>query len=108
MSRKAYPSDVTDAQWEILEPTIPPIPEDAPQALSDRREIVNAVLYVLRSGCPWHMLPHDFPAWRTIYWYFRRWERAGVWEHVLRTRRRMWQKQGQDAEQRAAAIDNLH
>jgi len=51
MSRKAYPSDVTDAQWELLEPLIPAMPEGAAHVLYERREIVNAILYVLRSGC---------------------------------------------------------
>ncbi len=107
MGRRAYPSDVTDAQWEVLEPLIPAIPADAPHVQYERREIVNAVLYVLRSGCPWRMLPHDFPAWGTVYWYFRRWEREGVWDQVLQTlRKRVRQKQGRKEEPSAAVIDS--
>ncbi len=107
MSRKAYPSDMTDAQWELLEPLIPPMPEGAPHVLYERREIVNAILYVLRSGCPWRLLPHDFPAWGTVHWYFRRWEREGVWDQILHTlRKRVRQKQGRDAEPSAAVIDS--
>src|SRR6266700_7342058 len=52
--------------------------------LYERREIVNAILYVLRSGCPWRLLPHDLPTWGTAYWYFRRWRDGGVWDQVLK------------------------
>lgn len=62
VSSQAYPSDLTDAQRAILEPLIPPPAPDAPHLTYERREIVNAILYVLRSGCPWRMLPHDLPA----------------------------------------------
>jgi transposase len=55
-TRKAYASDLTDAQWELLEPLIPPAAQDAPTLAYERREIVNAILYVLRSGCPWRLL----------------------------------------------------
>ncbi len=75
--------------------------------LYERREIVNAILYVLRSGCPWRLLPHDFPAWGTVHWYFRRWEREGVWDQILHPlRTRVRQKQGRDAEPSAAVIDS--
>src|SRR5713101_3966628 len=67
--RKAYPSDLTDAQWEVLEPLIPAVAEDATNVAYSRREIVNVILYVLRSGCPWRLVPHDLPAWGTVYWY---------------------------------------
>ena len=62
--RKAYPSDLTDAEWEILEPLIPAISEEAAHGNYTRREIVNAILYVLRSGCPWRLLPNDLPSFR--------------------------------------------
>jgi transposase len=68
---RAYPSDLTDAQWELLEPLIPPLSPDAVYWLHERREIVNGILYVLRSGCPWRSLPRDLPAWGTVYYYFR-------------------------------------
>ena len=51
-------------------------------------EILNAILYVLRSGCPWRLLPHDLPRWFTAYWYFRQWKRAGIWEQVNAALRR--------------------
>jgi len=106
-TRKAYPSDVTDAEWKILEPLIPTISAEAVIVVHERREIVNGILYVLRSGCPWRLLPNDLPAWGTVYSYFRRWRNEGIWDQVLATlRQRMRQKQGRDAEPSAAVIDS--
>jgi transposase len=83
MGRPAYPSDLTDKQWEMLKALIPEPSLEGRQSFVERREIVNAILYVLRSGCPWRLLPHEFPAWQTVYWYFRRGQREGVWERML-------------------------
>ena len=106
-SRKAYPSDLTEKQWELLEPLIPAIGEGAANVVYTRREIVNGILYVLRSGCPWRLVPHDLPAWGTLYWYFRLWRNDGVWEKVLHAlRRQLRHKQGRDAEPSAAVIDS--
>src|SRR5260370_27415363 len=87
MGRPAYSSDLTDKQWELLRPLIPLPSLEGRPATVERREIVNAILYVLRSGCPWRLLPHEFPAWGTVYYYFRRWQREGVWEEILTTLR---------------------
>lgn len=107
LGRQAYPSDLTDEQWELLEPLVPEIAPDAAYYIHTRREILNAILYVLRSGCPWRMLPHEFPAWETVYCYFRRWEREGVWEQILQTlRMHVRKKQGRDPEPSAAIIDS--
>ena len=106
-SRKAYASDVTDAEWELLEPLIPAISPEAVIVVHERREIVNGILYVLRSGCPWRLLPNDLPAWGTVYHYFRKWRIEGIWDHVLETlRQRMRQQQGRDKEPSAAVIDS--
>jgi putative transposase len=105
--RKAYPSDLTDAEWEILEPLIPAISEEAVNVKYTRREIVNGILYVLRSGCPWRLMPHDLPAWGTVYDYFRMWQKQGIWDQVMETlRKRMRYKQGRDEEPSAAVIDS--
>jgi putative transposase len=107
MFRQAYPSDLTDAQWELLNPLLPLPTEEAPNGKYERREIVNAILYVLRSGCPWRLLPHDFPAWGTVYWYFRRGPREGVWDRILQTLRRQVRKfAGRHPEPSAAVIDS--
>jgi len=106
-NRKAYASDLTDAQWDLLDHLIPAPPEDAPHLIYERRDIVNAILYVLRSGCPWRLLPHDLPAWGTVYWYFRKWRREGVWDLVLYAlRRQVRQQQGRHAQPSAAVIDS--
>jgi len=106
-NRKAYPSDLTDGQWEILEPLVPAIAEDAANVMYERREIVNGILYVLRSGCPWRLVPHDLPAWGTLYWYFRIWRNEGVWDQILQSlRKQVRQKQGRDPEPSAAVIDS--
>ena len=105
--RKAYASDLTDGQWELLEPLIPAVAEDATNVAYERREIVNGILYVLRSGCPWRLVPHDLPAWGTLYWYFRTWRNEGVWDQVLHAlRKQVRQKQGREPEPSAAVIDS--
>jgi putative transposase len=105
--RKAYPSDLTDAEWEILEPLIPEVSEDATVPTISRREIVNGILYVLRSGCPWRLMPHDLPAWGTVYYYFRTWRIAGIWDKAMQAlRKQMRHKQGRDEEPSAAVIDS--
>ena len=107
MGRPAYFSDLTDKQWELLRPLIPlPSLEGRPPSV-ERREIVNAILYVLRSGCPWRLLPHEFPSWGTVYYYFRRWNREGVWEQILTTlRMQVRVKQGREAQPSAGVIDS--
>src|SRR6185312_5043378 len=105
--RKAYHSDLTDKEWEVLEPLIPAVSPNATTETISRREIVNGILYVLRSGCPWRMLPNDLPAWGTVYYYFRTWRNSGIWEQVLQSlRKRMRRKQGRDEEPSAAVIDS--
>ena len=81
-SRLRYPTDLSDAQWSVLGPLIPaPKPGGRP-AKYPRREIVNALLYVLRTGCAWRLLPHDFPAWRSVYDCFSKWRRDGTLEAI--------------------------
>jgi len=105
--RKAYPSDLTDAQWALLEPLIPARAEDATHVAYERREIVNAILYVLRSGCPFWLMPHDLPAWGRVYWYVRMWRNEGVWDAVLHSlRKQVRRKLGREAEPSAAVIDS--
>ena len=105
--RRMYPSDVTDQEWAILEPLIPAAkPGGRPQEI-ERREIVNGILYVLRSGCPWRMLPHDLPNWSTVHLYFRQWKRAGIWEQVnAALRRELRVSLGREPEPSAAIVDS--
>ena len=78
MSRKSYPSDLTDEQWEILGPLLPPAKPGGRPRTVDLREVVNGILYLLRSGCPWRMVPHDLPPWQTLYKYIRSWTMDGT------------------------------
>ncbi len=105
--RRVYASDVTDKEWAILEPLIPAVkPGGRPEEI-ERREIVNGILYVLRSGCPWRLLPHDLPNWSTVYLYFREWKRAGIWEQVnAALRRQLRVAVGREAEPSAAILDS--
>jgi transposase len=81
-TRKSYPSDVTDGEWEFLLPYLTLMREDAPQRAHALRDILDAVRYVVRTGCQWRFLPHDFPPWSAVYQQARRWLHAGVFEHI--------------------------
>jgi len=63
--RRRYPTDLSDAEWELVEPLVPPVKPGGRPALHQRREIVNALAYWLRAGCAWRLLPHDLPPWQT-------------------------------------------
>ena len=80
--RKAYPSDLTDDQWALIEPHIPVFDLGRPRDV-DMREVLNAILYLNRSGCQWDMMPHDLPARSTVYDYFARWRDDGTWQHMM-------------------------
>jgi putative transposase len=107
MDRQSYSTDVTDTEWRALAPYLPtPKPGGRPRVHSVR-EILNAIFYVLRSGCAWRLLPHDLPPWRTVYHYFRLWRLQGLWErlhHVLHVAVRV--KAGRDPQPSAAIIDS--
>ncbi len=85
--RQCYPSDLTDAQWQRLEPLIPAPRSGGRPAAYARREIVNAVLYWARNGCAWRALPHDLPPYGIVFHYFRLWRIDGTWERVHDTLR---------------------
>ena len=82
MARKRYPSDLSAAQWRRLEPYVPAPKGGGRPATVERREIVNAILYVVREGCSWRALPGDFPKWQTVYHYFRLWRDDGTWQQL--------------------------
>ena len=79
----AYPSDRTDAEYSRLEPLLPAHPAKGRPWVWSLRDYVNAIFYVLRSGCTWRMLPHEYPPWQSVYSRFRRWKRLGIWNQVL-------------------------
>ena len=106
-SRTTYPSDLTDAQWERVRPLVPPIKPGGRPASVPRRELLNAILYVVRSGCTWRMLPHDFPPWSTAYHYFRGWRLDGTWERIQDALREQVRREaGREASPSAAIIDS--
>jgi putative transposase len=105
--RKDYPSDLTDAEWTILASLLPPPKRLGRPARVDRREVVNAILYVLRTGCQWRYLPEGFPNWNTVYWYFLRWQDDGTWERITDSlRRRLRLQLGRNPEPSAAILDS--
>jgi putative transposase len=106
-TRKVYATDVTDKEWQHLEPLVPaPKPGGRPITYP-RREIVNAIFYLLRTGCSWRLLPHDFPPWRIVVYYFWQWRRAGIWEQMHDTLRGdLRQAQGRQRQPSAGSIDS--
>jgi len=83
MERTPYPTDLTDEQWKLIEPMLPPAKPGGRPRETDLREVFNALLYLNRAGCPWRMLPHEFPPWPTVYNYFRAWMNGGTWHDLL-------------------------
>ena len=82
MMRPSYDTDLTDEQWLKIASFYPEANRRGRPRTQDFREITNAILYLVRAGCAWRLLPHDFPKWQTVYYYFRRWQKEGVWHKI--------------------------
>lgn len=82
MERMPYPSDVTDAQWRLIAPLIPAAKSGGRPRTVDLREVLNAILYLNRTGCSWRQLPHDFPPWGTVHFYYRQWRLDSTWRKI--------------------------
>jgi putative transposase len=107
INRASYSSDLTDKQWALIEAHIPAAKAGGCPRKTDPREIVNAIFYILRSGCSWRSLPHDFPKWQLVYGYFRQWEKQGLWLALNdRLREQVRQAAGREAQPSAAIIDS--
>lgn len=105
--RKAYPSDLTDDQWQVLEPLIPPERNGGRHRSVSMREVANTILYLSRTGCQWDMLPHDLLPKSTVYDYFAAWRNNGTWQKVMDTLREQARVQaGRDATPSAGSIDS--
>jgi len=105
--RVPYPSDLTDEQWEIIAPLLPPAKLGGRPRSVDLREVINGIFYLNRSGCAWRMLPHEFPPWGTVHYYARQWRRNGVWEPVMtRLRERVREEADRAPTPSAAIIDS--
>ena len=106
-TRKRYPTDLSDKEWALLEPLVPAVKSGGRPACWERREIANAIFYVVRSGCTWRQLPHDFPPWQTVFYYFRTWRRDGTLEALhARLRERLRRTLGRATTPSAAIIDS--
>src|ERR1700726_3686396 len=84
-SRNPYDTDLTDSEWDQLQPLVPAAKPGGRPAKHARREILNGIFYIVRSGSAWKLLPHDLPPWRTVYHYFWSWRRDGTWQTVHNT-----------------------
>jgi putative transposase len=104
---KTYPSDLTDEQWSILEPLIPPTKQGGRPREVDIRRVVNGIMYRNKSGCQWRMLPKDFPPWETVYYYFALWRDDGTLQSI-NDFLRDWVRvlAGRDADPKSANIDS--
>ena len=107
MARKSYPSDLTDAQWYLVEPLVPPAEPGGRPREVDMREVLNGIFYHARGGASWRMLPHDLPPWGTVHYYYRRWRLDGSWQRMhdaLRGKVRV--AAGRDPQPSAGIIDS--
>jgi putative transposase len=80
--RLAYTTDLTDEEWQILEPLLPPEKTGGRPRKYPMREVINGIQYVLRGGCAWRLMPHDLPQWQTAYQTFRAWRQDGTWQRI--------------------------
>ena len=105
--RRAYLTDLSDAEWECIEGLLPTPENEGRPRLHCLREILNAIFYVVRSGCAWRLLPHDFPPWKTVYHYFRFWRLDGTWERMHRAlRQRVRVRLKRNPQPSAAIVDS--
>jgi putative transposase len=107
MRSPPYPSDLTDEQWSLLEPLIPRAAKNCRPRKTDTRELVNAIFYLNRAGCPWRMSPRDFPPWGTVYHYFEGRRVTGTWAKIVKTlRKKVRVAAGREPTPSAGSIDS--
>ena len=105
MTRQTYATDITDSEWSYLEPHLPAPKSGGRPRRHAVREILNAIFYVLRSGCVWRLLPHDLPPWKTVYHYFRLWRVQGLWPALHNALRTVVRRQAGRDPNPSAALD---
>jgi putative transposase len=104
---RLYPTDLTDAEWQILEPLVPAAKPGGRPPKWTRRVILDGIFYLVRSGCHWRLLPREFPPWQTVYHYFRVWRIDGTWEHLNATlRERERKRQGRNPQPSGGIMDS--
>jgi putative transposase len=102
-----YPTDLSDEEFRHIEPYLPAANQRGRPKIHAPREILNAVFYILKSGCPWRLLPREFPPWRSVYHWFRRWRIDGTWEHLnTALRERLRGRLGRNPQPSAAIVDS--
>jgi putative transposase len=105
--RKTYSTDLSDAEWEDIEPHLPAPKGYGRPRTHDHLAHLNAIFYLLKSGCQWRLLPHDFPRWPTVYWYFRKWRIDGTWQRINRAlRERLRVRLKRDPQPSAGVVDS--
>ena len=105
--RRRYQSDLTDREWRLIEPELPPAKTGGRPRTTDMRELLNSIFYIQKAGCQWRMMPNDLVTWGTVYDYFRKWTKNGTWKKIndaLRVKVRV--AEGRDPEPSAACIDS--
>jgi putative transposase len=106
-SRQAYPTDLQDNEWNVIAPYLPAARATGRPREHAWRELLNAIFYVVRSGCAWRMRPHDRPPWNTVYTYFRRWRLDGTWARLqCALREAVRAQRGRQAQPSAAILDS--
>ena len=106
-TRKPYPTDLSDEQWQLIQPLLPPAKPGGRPRRVNPREIINAIFYHLRAGCVWRLLPHDLPPWGTVHYYHRKWRMEGVWQSVHDALREQVRTQaGKETTPSAALLDS--
>lgn len=105
--RQPYSTDISDKEWSIIAPLIPPAKSGGRRRQVDEREIINAIFYLLKTGCQWQLLPHDFPKWKTVHDYFRKWKDDGTWKNIHDAlREKVRAKSGKKKQPSAGIIDS--
>ena len=106
-TRKPYPSDVCDEEWEFVAPYLALLREDAPQRDHDLREVLNGLRWVVRTGSPWRYMPHDLPPWEAVYQQTQRWLKAGVFQEIIHDLRLLLRlSEGRAPDPTAAILDS--
>jgi putative transposase len=103
-TRPPYDTDLTDGQWQVLEPLLPPPATTGRPRRVDMREILNALFYLVRAGCAWRLLPKEFPGWTTVRYYFDLWTRDGTWQRLNDALRTLLRRRAGRADSPSAAI----
>ena len=105
--RKTYPTDLSDAEWRRLQAYLPNPKSEVRPRTHSLRDVLDAIFYVLKSGCHWRLLPHDFPPWSTVYYHFRRFRLNGLWSLILKELRAAERMRvGKDLQPTAAIVDS--